>query len=168
MAQIRKPAVPPKLFKHFAMATVALTAAVAMLADGSHREAKGDGELTQASESSAAREKPALLRRDIGRSDRASDGGDFYADSASAFGAPMVQPVRSGGTIAPQQASRGGIRPPVAGYSQTYLDSLSDEEYEALVEGLREAGMLDPDQRDFQVAALERESESRSGKATRD
>ena len=168
MAQIRKPAVPPKLFKHFAMATVALTAAVAMLADGSHREAKGDGELTQAVETDATREKPALLRRDIARSDRASDGGDFYADSAGEFGAPMVQSVRTGGTIAPQQAPRAGIRPPVAGYAQTYLDSLSDEEYEALVEGLREAGMLDPDQREFQVAALERESASRSGNATRD
>ena len=168
MAQIRKPAVPPKLFKHFAMATVALTAAVAMLADGSHRDAKADGELTQAAEADAARERPALLRRDIDRANRASDGGDFYGDSASAFGAPMVEPVRSGGTIEPRQASRGGIRPPVAGYAQDYLDSLSDKEYDALVEGLREAGMLDPDQRELQVAALERESASRSGKATRD
>ena len=168
MAQIRKPAVPPKLFKHFAMATVALTAVVAMLADGSHREAKADEEIAEASDPDTATLRPALLRRDTGRSDRANDGGDFYADAPGGFGEPMVRPVRSGGTIAPQQATRGGIRPPVAGYAQDYLDSLTDEEYEALVEGLREAGMLDSSQREVQVAALERESASRSGKATRD
>lgn len=148
------------------MATVALTAAVGMLADSSHREAETNTDDTP--EAVPTSDKPTLVRRDSGRSAYEDSSGDYFGDSGGTFGAPMMRPVQSGGSIALQRVPHGGFHHPVAGYSQDYLESLSDEEYEALVEGLREAGMLDPARRATQLAALERASAARAGKARRD
>ncbi|MEN7536388.1 hypothetical protein ABDJ38_04300 [Aurantiacibacter sp. DGU5] len=148
------------------MATVALTTLVALLADGSHREVQA--EQAEPPQADAVQNNPRLLRRDSNRSANADESGDFYKESDDTFGAPMMRPVQAGGMIAPSRAMSGGTRSSLAGYSQAYLDSLSEEEYEALVEGLREAGMLDPTQREIQLAALERASTLRSGKARRD
>ncbi|WP_137679137.1 hypothetical protein [Aurantiacibacter suaedae] len=168
MAQIRKPLVPAKVFRHFALATVGLTAVVAMLADGSHHEAQALADREELPEADTAKPQPKLVRRDNGGGARDNNSSDFFADSSGTFGAPMMRPARSGGTVANAKGAGGGSRSSLAGYTQAYLDSLNDEEYEALVEGLQETGMLDPAQRELQVTALERQSAARSGNASTD
>ena len=165
----KKPPVPAKMYRHFALATIAMTTVVAVMADSSHHEESEETEALASGteqEAAARKDKPQLVRRDErdyhppGSGD--DGGGDFY-------GAPMITASNTGGSWSNAQINTGpGVREPVAGYSQDYLDSLSDAEYAALVEGLREAGMLDPRQREAQIAALERASASRSGAATQD
>ena len=169
MAKISKPPVPLKMYRHFATVTIILTAIVALLADGENRQAVEQyaAQNERSSDSPWVKrdkaEEPQLARREPYQPDVAGD----FSDTEGGYGSPMVQ--HATGTVNSSifgslESSSG--RQPIAGYTQAYLDSLSEEEYSELLEGLREAGMLDPQKRKEQIEALQRASRARSGAAT--
>jgi len=169
MAMIATPQIPQKVFRHFAIVTVALTALIALLADGESRQATADAVeqgVNAAEQQGAARRasKPQITRRDETGQNR-FEGGD-----SDEFGTPMVR--LAGSTHATSQnlnatsGTRNGQTITIPGYSQAYLDSLSEDEFRRLVQTLRAAGMLDPDDLQQSLAEIEGASRHRSGKAT--
>lgn len=168
MAKVARPPIPYKMYRHFAVVTVLITAAVAMLADGHNRgavtrtieERERETELQRISAEKTR--PPQLIRSD----DHVVGSFDESAESLSRFGKPTVRLAtgHNDSAVLPGATREiGGARIAIPGYSQGYIDSLSEEEYRALVEQLRAEGMLSPDERRQRVASLERASRQRSG-----
>jgi len=167
MAKIAKPRVPAKMYRHFAFVTVGVTLLLAVFADGEGREA--------VVEHVQERERQAELQR---ISDRHTDrphltmrGGtaptSFDVGESDNFGQATLKVHASGGSIpvratGPQSAGQRAL----PGYSSAYLDSLSDEEYQKLLNQLRQTGMLSADERARNIAAMTRASRQRSGETT--
>jgi hypothetical protein len=158
MVRTITPAIPAKMYRHFAVATLALTFAIAMLADGESRaaaDAHSEGNVP----STPAR--PTNSANFDGRNGSAAQPavvGRFSNDDGIEFGAPMDRP-------------RGGAESSIAavdsvqglGYSPAYLDSLSDEEREALLASLAQSGMLSERSRKESAVQLTSASARRSG-----
>lgn len=164
MAQLQMPPIPYKMYRHFAVVTLVVTLLVALIMDGEGREAAADSAVATAAPQPRPSPSSTTLRQ---REPQAI--GRFSDDvSNSNFGEASDRGARRGqDTSALTGAgSRNGNRPALPGFSQDYLDSLSDEDYEALVESLRESGLLDPQARGANLAELERQSRARSGRAT--
>lgn len=174
MAKLSKPPIPMKMYKHFAVVTVSLTAAIAMFADHDNREAMAEHIEEQREEAELRRASaerfgaPTLVRND-----ERTGGGSFGEDN-TAYGAPPSTGRRSGGSSSntdwtggdfASSSSRSG-RPAIIGVDQDYIDSLSEEEYQEFLASLPEETRegFDPREREAQRAALERESELRSGR----
>jgi hypothetical protein len=147
------PAIPPKMYRHFAVVTILLTAVLALFADGENGEAARALVAQQAANPPPA--GPPRLVQKAPVSAWSSDGDD----SGFEFGSPMENLVGSDG---------GGIFPDLelaqeAGYSEEYLTSLSPEERELLLKGLQENGMLSPEAHDSRARSLAAASDRRSG-----
>ena len=122
------PAVPPGLYRHFAAVTVVLTAALAMFADGENREAQAAQAAREPSEARAA--APTLVvAAPAAATPPPSDGWD-EPDFDNSFGAPMEA---LSANIAPQLDHIPSPR-----RAPAFQASLSEEERELLLRGLRE------------------------------
>jgi hypothetical protein len=155
------PAIPPSMYRHFAVVTLVLTLGLAMFADGENREAREV--LVQSS-----RPKPvpqshfhAPTAHELDANARAF-AREMSADFDSDFGRPMHRAV---------SRFRSGVIPDltgisVPGYSQEYLASLTEDERRLLLQGLQDNGMLSPEIRAEQSAAILADSSRRSGRAT--
>jgi hypothetical protein len=150
------PAIPPKMYRHFAVVTILLTAGLALFAEGENGDA---ARALVAREPANARlaGQPQLVR--------AAPASAWFSPTSEAdasdfeFGSPMDDAVASDdGALAPglEQAQE-------AGYSEEYLASLGAEERELLLDGLRENGMLSPEIRDDHARSLAAASSRRSG-----
>ncbi|HYD25543.1 MAG TPA: hypothetical protein VEB68_12175 [Croceibacterium sp.] len=157
------PAIPPKLYRHFAIVTVALTTGLAMFADGENREAVVQ-HIEAKQQASAVRRAsyakfgaPTLggtSAQPVGRF--ADDGGGDFDGS---FGRPMDSPRSGqGSSLMPAQDLAEA-----AGYSPEYLASLSAEELALLLKGLEDSGMLSEDARSDSRESLAAASARRSG-----
>jgi hypothetical protein len=159
--------IPPRMYKHFATLTIAITVMVAVFAEGDDaRKAvepmsgQIEQEIAQREEAARAQVRSTLERTPIDGGAMSvmpannGDGGGFGADSA--FGSPMERPGNGGGII-PARIAPNDV------YSEEYLASLSEEERAALLAGLRDSGMLDAETKQQQIAALDRASAKRSG-----
>ena len=166
MAVTKTPPVPFKVFRHFAIVTIVVTALTALFADGENQQVvkkQIEEQIEQQEKRERENAKAMLVRAPAQQSVH-----EGFSDQVSmGFGEPMVrmQARQNASGYVPGARTRGG-REAIPGYSQDYIDRLSDEDYEALVAGLREAGMLDAETRADQIAALQRASIARSGKAT--
>ena len=132
------PAIPPKMYRHFAVVTVLLTAGLALFADGENREAVA-GHIEQRQQEAEVREAsyakfgaPRLGGSAARRAERYDfdEGSDFDKD----FGNAMERPSggrRSGITEDEQMAL-------AAGYSSEYLSKLTPAELERLMAALRQ------------------------------
>ena len=150
------PAVPPKAYRHFAIVTLAVTASLAMFAEGEGRERKG---APTARPTSAVASAPATLAVSPDFEESAYEGWDNDDDSDNGFGS-AGGPVFGG--------SRSSFTPDLDNlalpdFPEEYLASLSEAERELLLQGLRENGMLTPELREQRRAALEAASVRRSG-----
>lgn len=170
MAKIAKPPVPYKAYRHFAIITVVVTGLLALFASGENREVVADRIEQQEREAhlravSAERTgRPRIGRRD------ATGQGRFDGGDRQEFGRPMDD-LSAGNSSTMENftspgAARRGQTTQIPGYSQAYLDSLSEEEYRRLLQNLRAAGMLSPEERAQTLANLEAGSRQRSGAAT--
>jgi hypothetical protein len=152
------------MYRHFALVTVLLTASIAMFADGENREAAAaqieDRPEPQPTRPDAVLQPPAPRenRDTASRRARFVDSNGFNGFDPS-FGAPMDKPMGSLATYARRLAPEIAQ----AGYSDTYLASLSAEERDLLSDGLEQEGMLSPAERERKTAALVAASEARSG-----
>lgn len=160
MAQLSKPPIPLKMYKHFAVATVSLTAGIAMFADSGNRGAVADhieqreeqARLQQASAQITS--PPEITRRDEGVS-------GSFGEETGISGAPAVAPQvnNSWGSTSP-----AGRRENVPGYNQAFIDGLSEVEYRAFLQALPPEMRSDSPERAAQRAAIEAASARRSGR----
>ena len=156
------PAIPPKMYRHFALVTVLLTAAMAMFANGENRKAAAAPVETAAAQSKPQRSDEAAFGTRSG-SDPAPVVGSFGDDDAIEFGRPMDNPL--GGLGSSVFARLDGAE--AAGYSPEYLASLRPAERELLLKGLEENGILTDEARAERGAALAAASSRRSGAPSR-
>lgn len=148
----------PKIYRHFAVVTVAVTLLVAIMADGESRETTAQAMTSPASSQPIRIEKPRKNERD-------GEAEGSFGTIGGQFGAPMMSP--GGGrndslrTAGPQQVA--------ASYNPT---GLSDEEWakltpaqrEELLKKLRELQFgASSEQRAQQVARMVAASAQRSG-----
>lgn len=161
MAQLSAPPIPLKMYRRFAVATVLVTACIAMFADGEEREARvGHLEVETSAVEEEDNSGATLVRRES--TQQRSGFNDTGQYDVGDFGSPMIVPP-SGGTSGrvPTKTRQSAI----PGYTQEYLDSLSEEEYQRLLESLSDEGILDPRERQRNINALEAASRRRSGNA---
>lgn len=177
MAQLKMPPIPVKMYRHFAVVTIALTGVLALFADGENREI--------VETHLAERQQQAELRRIS--AERAGPrvvaaGSDMTAgsfpDDAGSFGAPTDTSVsggggRSGGFSSPNRppqarARSGPRRAVIPGYAPEYTDGLGEADYRQLASGFDQSQLVSQEQRQRQIEALQRNSAQRSGSGTSD
>ena len=159
-------AIPPKMYRHFALVTVFFTAGIAMFAEGENREAAATQSEAREGQDTLRQDAPAELARPPERNaarrhQRFVQSGGFDGFDRS-FGQPMAKAMSSLSTYTGEVAA--GVAQ--AGYSESYLASIGPEERALLLDGLAREGMLSPGERERKSAALIAASEARSGKPT--
>lgn len=169
MAKIKKPPVPAKMYRHFAVVTVALTAALALFAQGENREyyeEQAAAEERAAEEEAAPRQAagqqgnaPAygeakLARRDSSGSVGFDSGPEFDRSFGRGSG---PQGGRYSSQIVPAENSEN------ARFTASHLDKLSEEELQRLLEAIREDGITNEQDRMRAIAVMEAASRRRSG-----
>lgn len=163
MVRPTAPAIPLRMYRHFAVATLALTSAMALFADGESRAAVSE-RLTEEQQANALR-RESRERFGAPRLARAQPTPVSTFEETPAlggeFGAPMAKPngrfSRNGSGMDRASAAQQ------LGYTQEYLDSLSAEERELLLKGLEQNGLLSEENRTRQAAAIQSASARRSG-----
>lgn len=123
------PVVPPRLYRHFAVATLLLTATVAMFAEGENRQAQA----ASAASGPPAAAPPAMR---IAASHQAPQPAPDWWEVDSSSDAEIA-PVDGDTGF----GSENGAAP---GDSPDYAGSLSESERELLLAGTQESGLLDP------------------------
>lgn len=167
MAQIRKPPVTIKLYRHFAAVTVTLAVALAFLTNGEDPVAASEGSGTSVAPLAAPVAAAAPARRDntpaYGQAQLVtpSGGGSFGDEAGPESGGSGGGVGRNTGTINPTDLPPANSEN--AGFTNAYLNSLSDEELDALLRALREGGVTDDAQRRNATAVMEAASRRRSG-----
>ena len=154
------PAIPPRLYRHFALVTVATTAMLAFFADGENRQAISNRVEAKQQETAVRRASFAKFGAPRLGGTATPSAGSFGSDGDSGgFGRPMDSP-RGGqsSSILPGEDLAEG-----AGYSPEYLASLSPEEREMLIRGLQQSGVLTDEGRLDSQTRLAAASARRSG-----
>jgi hypothetical protein len=156
------PAIPPSMYRHFAIVTLALTTGLAMFAQGENREAQAAHVARPQPAKPAA---PAVLATASPSAASQVSPGAWGSDSEfdNSFGKPMENLIDGASSLIPDLDA---IAAP--GYSPEYLASLSAEEREMLLQGLQDNGMLAPDVQEERVTALNAASRRRSGAASQE
>ena len=154
------PAIPPSMYRHFAIVTLALTTGLAMFAQGENREAQAVQVARPQPARSAA---PPVLARATPSSQPSAGAWGSDSEFDSSFGRPMESLIDGAGSLIPDLDA---IVAP--GYSPEYLASLSAAEREMLLQGLQDNGMLSPDIQEERAAALNAASRRRSGAASQE
>jgi len=148
MARTTTPAIPAKMYRHFAVVTLALTAAIAMFADGESQSSA----VQLAGTRHPARARPAKPKLTGSPSPALGDDG-----TDNAFGTPSAGP--GAGRSSDYTPYEGLL---AAGYSRDYLDTLSAQDRQGLYAAVHRAGTVDPSHR-AEAAALAAASAARSG-----
>jgi hypothetical protein len=166
MAQLSKPAIPWKMYRHFAVATLAVTACLAIFADGGNSLSTSAADLRSEQRAEPARSRPSPVATPrYGAADfRAPRGYSTRADVATSSASGPRSSGRSAMFVnsseIPSSLSEN------AGFTREYLDSLSDEELDELLRQLQAAGIENPATRQQALLVLETASRRRSGRPT--
>lgn len=152
MATIRKPPVPAKMYRHFAVITIVLTLGLALFADGENRELMAEElaerERQAALERASAEKfgKPKLIKSaQVQQGQFGYSKDEFLGEYGSAMDKTNTSSRKS--SIMPGQRTLPNGRVAIPGYPDAYIASLDEEEYEQLLNSLKQAGMFDPKQR---------------------
>jgi len=170
MARTLTPAIPPKMYRHFALVTVGLTVGIAMFASGESREAMAahvEEQQQQHELELKSREKavaPTIARRIRPRSHGFSSDSEAFGGT---FGRPMIGPAIRANNVDMDEVEGASQEPPT-GYSQQYLDTLSEEERKLLLASQEKERSLTPEERQRRNASLIAASQVRSGGARTD
>jgi hypothetical protein len=157
------PAIPPSMYRHFAVITLVLTLGLAMFADGESRQAREVPMQTSRPRPAPQAHFAASRTHDVEATARAF-ANDISEDFDNGFGEPMQSMASNlGSSVIPDVSEVT-----VPGFSQEYLASLSEEERQLLLQGLQENGMLSPEIRGDRSAAIVAASSRRSGRPTQD
>lgn len=163
MAQISKPPVPLKMYKHFAVITVGLTVMMALFADGENRQAvaehieqrQREAELQAASQQITG--PPRLVRRD-----NEQNVGSFGDEGVNGFGSPMDP---SGGNIGMTFTRNASPldRHPLPNMTREEVAALTQEEYERLLQLYVSAGVIEDIDESAYTSAAEDAAARRMG-----
>lgn len=161
MAQITKPPVPVKMYKHFAAVTVVLTAAIAMFADEDHRVVAEQAQARSATSSQSSRSTPAYGEARMTRAEPEAVG-SFGDDARDGFGQPMME---TGGDNRSSIARRAvsTSRQPLPNMTPEEVAALSQEEYDRLRALYAAAGAIEDHDRSAQMSEVEAASARRMG-----
>lgn len=166
MAKLSKPPIPLKMYKHFAVVTLMLTAGIAMFADSGNREAMAahieerqrEAELRAIS----AQRTGNASQGQIIRRDAAQNG--WFGSEDSEYGDPTVE-VQSNGGGSPRARRGGTSRAAIAGYPTDYIASLPEQEYRELLAQIPPTGAAPTAaEQQSQQAAIIAASARRSGR----
>lgn len=161
MAQITQPAIPMKVYRHFAVVTLALTAFLALFANGENEELRQQAVQERAAHSAGPRPtatpaygQPELVHRGANGQfgDEAGSDNDFGRPTNRGTESRFIDPARL-----PAANSEN------AAFTEEYLGSLSEEELDALLRAMREGGIEDSERRQA-TAIMEAASRRRSGR----
>jgi hypothetical protein len=165
MAKITKPPVTAELYRHFAAVTIVLAVGLAFVSSGN----EGEDPARSASAASSATATPAprtAATPAYGQAQLVDSGGGGSFGSEAGIGiartadrSRFMNPIIA--TDMPPANSEN------AGFTEAYLNSLSDEELEALLQALRDAGITNDAERRNTAAVLEAASRRRSGQLPR-
>lgn len=170
MAQLSKPAIPAKMYRNFAIVTIALTACLALFASGAPNssDAVAERPSQRASTSPRASSTPRYgqARFQTGNTVEVSDGFWESADVSQSIRRSNSgrQNISAITTIGATEVAASGSEN--AGFTRAYLASLTDEELEELINQLRAGGVEDPAVRQQVMALLETSARRRAGRAT--
>jgi hypothetical protein len=162
MGKIRKQKGQMKVYRHFAVWTVAATLLLAMFADGENKQAIREDIKEERMEDANKGEVAELTEKPLVFQRMPETGG--FDESANTFGAPMDGSAGSG-TIA---ASGGGEDPRLAepwaayGMTRTQWEALDEAQRERLIARLRQSVTDKPMDRSATEAII-RASAARSG-----
>ncbi|WP_162925342.1 hypothetical protein [Aurantiacibacter odishensis] len=162
MAKISKPPVPAKLYKHFAAATIVLTAAIAMFADEDQRAAGEQADLEATAAEAKSGDVPAYGESRLARAEPRVEGS--FGSEGGGFGAPMMSPGGEGGnrsSIAKRAVSTH--RQPLPNMTPEEVAALSQKEYERLRALYVAAGAIEDVDRNAQNSEIEAASARRMG-----
>lgn len=163
MVQISKPPIPMKLYRHFAVVTLALTAFLALFASGENEELRQQSNQVHAPQRTAAAPAasatPAYGEAQLRRADSGGGGFGEEAGMDNSFGRPTIAGGDSRFIVSTALPAAGSEN---AGFTDDYLDHLSEEELEALLRAMREGGLEDSERRQAS-AVMEAASRRRSG-----
>jgi hypothetical protein len=172
MAQIRKPAITLKVYRHFAAITVAITLTLGFFANGEGRQALADEVAERQQEAKLQQAQvarfgqPKLIRRRTGSANDRGYGGGFD----SGYG----EPSDSGATTLVSGTWQGRVnansRMPSSyapyGISQAQWDAMSKEQREAFLRArVQPQPELDAAQKQRAAAGLLAASAARAGEA---
>ncbi len=168
MAQLSKPAIPQKMYKHFAAITFGLTALLALFASGSSQNEDSGTTAPRSTQPSSAPRPSATPRYgqaqfDTGGAVEVGNGYEVYEEYDESFGR---DPSGRGNISALSNRDTPASGSENAGFTRTYLDSLTDAELDELLRQLRAGGVDDPAKRQQVIAVLESGARRRSGRAT--
>lgn len=155
------------MYRHFAVVTVSLTFVLAIFAHGESRSAMA-AELDEQQQQAELRQQSADMfgtaRIGVKKPGPAANPGGFGEDEAMGAPSAQVESSPSGSVMPADGAYNGSIAAAQGvGYPAAQLAAMSKGEREQLVKGLRDAGILTPEQRRSRAAALLAASSSRSG-----
>lgn len=162
MARISKPPVPVKMYKHFAVVTVGLTATIALFADGENREAAAshiEGRQEQARVQAASQQITGAPR--LVRADQQSVGA-FGSEASGDFGQPMTETATSA-EFSNASRSTNRSRQPLPNMTPEEVSALSQEEYDRLRRLYAAAGAIEDIDRSAQMSEVEAASARRMG-----
>jgi hypothetical protein len=129
MRRAAAPAIPPSLYRHFAIVTVVVAAGLALFAEGDNREAQA-AQVAQVRPDGRAT-PPVIARASPTDATGSTSGGWDEVDFDSSFGAPMDEPTGSGTETDPDEDSPSDSSPERPA-------TLSPMEREVLLRGLQE------------------------------
>ena len=164
MAQISKPAVTTKLYRHFAVVTIVMAITLAFLTSGDDTGQSRGMAGPQASASSGRSTPRPVGTPAYGEAHLVAaggGGGSFGSEAGPGSGGSSGGMGRDTGPINPSD-----LPPPNsenAGFTSAYLNSLSDEELEELLRALRDGGITNDSDRRAASAVMEAASRRRSG-----
>ncbi len=166
MAQISMPPIPMKMYRHFAVVTLLLTATLALLAEGHQRNLAEPASAEPAAVSTPTpANTPAYGQAQI--TSQTGGSGQFGEEARPGNGYGRGR--GGGGSGGNYGFLRPGDAPAAnsenAGFTAAYLDSLTEEELDALLQGLRQAGIDSEAEVRQAKALLEAGSRRRSGAA---
>ncbi|MFC3097665.1 hypothetical protein [Alteraurantiacibacter palmitatis] len=166
MAQITKPQVTAKTYRHIAIITVTFATVVALLAGNGEGAMPGNGEnrANASSTSSISTPRPASTPAygEANFSTRGGDSASFGEEAAPGGGFGKGQRVRgrsgfiSFSNVPPANSENAQLTP-------AYLDTLTDEELDAMLQALRDGGITSPAEMQRVTAIIEAGSRRRSG-----
>lgn len=159
MAQLSKPAIPWQMYRHFAVITVLITACLAMVANGENGQAADDAaEQAAAQQAAASRPRPAATPA-YGRARLArNDAGQFGSEYDASFGEATDRSAARGSASSLPLANSEN-----AGFTDAYLDSLSPQDLQQLLDNLQAAGATTASERNRILMVIEAASRRRSG-----
>ena len=165
MAQISKPPIPLKMYRHFAIVTVCLTACLALFAQGENAEYERAQRpvASRPSATPSASATPRYGQAQLNVAPGAAEG-SFGEENVSRPSGYRGAVSRTGQLLNTSNLPMAGSEN--AGFTREYLDSLSDEELAELLRQLRAGGVEDADKRAQALQVMEAASRRRSGRAT--